>query len=423
MNTLGRHILVEYFGCPGEILNDVIFIEKTMIDAAREAGMTVINSSFHHFSPFGVSGVVVVQESHLAIHDWPEFGYAAVDIFTCGEGNPWVAYDYLKKAFKAKSGSAMEMLRGNKDVLERSEFSISEEQDGQGKINPKFQRNLWFTDRDDNQALSLRHKGDLLYQKKSDYQLVEVFDTYGYGKMLSIDKMVMTTEKDEFVYHEMITHPAMTINPSIQNVLIIGGGDGGTARELLRYPQIEQITMVEIDGAVIDACKEHLPNIASSFGHPKLNLIVGDGIAHVANAKAGEYDLVIVDGSDPKGPAEGLFSTEFFTNCYDALAENGICISQAESPYFNTQAFIDTFKLHKEIFGNQSAHCMLAHIPTYPSGTWAFSFATKGNQHPVNDLNIEHANTNAHNMGLKYYNGDLHRGAFALPNFIKSMIL
>ncbi|NJL87191.1 MAG: adenosylmethionine decarboxylase, partial [Leptolyngbyaceae cyanobacterium SM1_1_3] len=197
MKSLGRHILVEFHGCSTEILNDVPLIEKSMTEAAKEAGATLISSVFHHFSPFGVSGVVVIQESHLAIHTWPEYRYAAVDLFTCGYSvNPWISYDRLKQAFHAEHGSAIELNRGQLDLLERSEIDLGELRDQATNtlVLPKFSRSVWFTDRNENIALSIRHKGERVFREKSPYQTVEIFDTFEYGKMLTVDNMVMCSE-------------------------------------------------------------------------------------------------------------------------------------------------------------------------------------------------------------------------------------
>ena len=214
MNSLGRHILVEFFGCSPEILNNVSVIESSMLVAAQEAGATVINSTFHHFSPFGVSGVVVIQESHLAIHTWPEYRYAAVDLFTCGDTvNPWISFDRLKILFKADYGSALELNRGQLELLERIDIDLGELRDETTNklVIPKISRSVWLTDRNENVALSIRHKGEHIFYEKSPYQTVEIFDTFEYGKMLTIDKMVMCTEKDENAYHEMIVHVPMLL--------------------------------------------------------------------------------------------------------------------------------------------------------------------------------------------------------------------
>jgi len=424
MSALGRHILVEFMGCNPEILNDVFVIEQGMVKAATKAGATVINSTFHHFSPYGVSGVVVIQESHLAIHTWPEYGYAAVDLFTCGDSvDPWISFDYLKKVFESSNYSALEMKRGSLNLLQRMHFDMNNiREEAKKHINPDtFNRNVWFTDKDENQALSLRYTGEVLYDKTSEFQRTRIIDTYAYGTTLTIDNMVMCTEKDESHYHEMISHPAILSHGHIKKVLVIGGGDGGTIREVLRHSSVEKVTMVEIDENVIEASKMYLPSVSRSFNHPKLKLIVGDGIKFVEEAKPESYDLIIVDGSDPVGPAEGLFSKKFYESCFNALTPNGILVTQAESPLFNDRAFVELNGCLKEVFGNEKVKTLLFHIPTYPSGTWSFQLGVKGDI-DVTNVKDECAETFGNNHLLNYYNANVHRGAFALPNFVKRML-
>ena len=422
MIALGNHILVEFTGCSPEKMNDVALIEKAMVGGASKAGATVINSTFHHFSPFGVSGVVVIQESHLAIHTWPEYGYAAVDLFTCGEQvDPWQAFDYLKSSFGATNYSAIEMKRGALGLLERLDVNLQSMRSSiENRVNEKFNRNIWFTDKDDSQALSLRYK-EVLFQKKSPYQEVRILDTYAYGKMLTIDNMVMTTEKDEFHYHEMIAHPAVFAHGNVKNVLVIGAGDGGTIRELVRHDSIEKITMVEIDEVVIEACKQYLPNIASAFNHPKLNLIIGDGIQFVKDAQEAIYDLVLVDGSDPVGPAEGLFSVEFYQNCNRVLKDRGILVAQGESPTFNQKVFVELQEVLQDIFGEEHTAISLFSVPTYPTGTWSFQWGMKGGITPQL-VNSELIDVFVRNQHLRYYNSDIHQATFALPQDVKSML-
>lgn len=423
MNTLGRHILVEFLGCSAEILNDVPKIESSMIHAAKEAGATIINSNFHHFSPFGVSGVVVIQESHLAIHTWPEYRYAAVDLFTCGNSvEPWISFDLLKKAFEAEHGSAIEINRGQLQLLERTEFDLGELRDQTtGRLqDPKLTRSVWFTDRNENIALSIRHSGDRLFSEKSPFQKVEVYDTFAYGKMLTIDNMVMCTEKDEYAYHEMITHVPMLLTPAIRKVLVIGGGDGGTVREVLRHTDVSSITMVEIDETVVRASKEHLPQISESLRDSRLNLTIDNGISFVAKTPDATFDLVILDSSDPVGPARGLFTHEFFKNVHRILTPHGVLAAQSESPRFNQEAFVELNKCLKEIFA--SAHCYLAFIPTYPTGMWSFTLAGKATLSPVHGFDEKMADNFAEANNLQYYNSDVHKAAFALPTFVKKML-
>lgn len=424
MNTLGRHILVEYFECNPDILNDVFQIEKRMVSAAKEAEATVINSTFHHFSPFGVSGVVVIQESHLAIHTWPEYGYAAVDIFTCGDTvDPWISFKHLEKAFEAGYASAMEALRGQQALLKNAAFKADY---GNGEESTpaeiKSSRDVWFTERDEVLALSLKHTGERLFYGKSPYQKVEVFDTYAYGKLLTLDGMIMTSEKDESVYHEMITHIPLQILTEAKRVLIIGGGDGGAARECLRYDNIKEVVLVEIDEMVVDASREFLPEIASEFGNPRLSLRIEDGIKYVENTADETFDLVIVDSTDPVGPAKGLFTEDFYRHIHRVLSPNGLMVTQSESPRFNVSVFQEVFQLYRKIYGEDKVHCYLAYIPTYPTGMWSFSFNVKGDLHPLNDFKEEAAKAFTEQHKLMYYNKEIHRAAFALPGFVKQLL-
>jgi spermidine synthase len=425
MKSLGRHILVEFHGCSAEILNDVPRIEQDMLAAAKQSGATIISSVFHHFSPFGVSGVVVIQESHLAIHTWPEYRYAAVDLFTCGDSvNPWVSYESLKKAFEAAHGSAIELNRGQLDLLERSNIDVGEMRDmaTQTLMPPKYSRSVWFTDRDENIALSIRHKGKPLFKEKSPYQLVEIFDTYKYGRMLTVDKMVMCSERDEAAYHEMIIHVPMLSNPDIKRVLVIGGGDGGSVREILKHSQVESVTMVEIDEAVIRASREFLPSLSSCLDSSKLNLIVGDGIDFLRQADGESFDFIVVDSSDPVGPSVGLFSKDFYKDVHRCLAPNGVMSAQSESPRFNQTAFVDLVHCLQAIFGGADVHPYLAFIQTYPTGMWSFSYCSKRSRHPVAALDVEQAIAFAKEHDLNYYNSDIHKAAFCLPTFIQKML-
>jgi spermidine synthase len=425
--ALGNHILIEFMNCDPAILNDVATIEKNMVDAASKAGATVINSTFHHFSPYGVSGVVVIQESHLAIHTWPEWGYSAVDLFTCGEIDAWISFDYLKNSFGSDSYSAIEIKRGSVNLLKRNDFKISENPSRNNQWqNPDFHtRNVWFTDKDEDQALSLRYTGEILHDRQSPHQRVRVLESYKYGKILTLDNMVMTTQKDEYHYHEMISHIAMFTHHNPKNILVIGGGDGGTIREVLRHNNIDKVTMVEIDGEVIEACKKYLPEIACSLDHPKLDLIVADGISFVKNSLPKTYDIIIVDGSDPVGPAEGLFSNEFYQNCFNALKDDGILVSQGESPKFNEKVFVELNQTLKNIFGEKNTKISLFYVPTYPTGMWSFQYGIKNLNHHYQLEKITDKNSIDEfvaKQNLRYYNELIHQASFALPNFVKKLI-
>ena len=277
---------------------------------------------------------------------------------------------------------------------------------------------LWFTENHtENVRFSIKVDKQIV-SATSKYQRIDIFDTYEFGRILTLDGFLMLTEKDEFIYHEMITHVPMAVNPNIKKVLVIGAGDGGTIRELTRYKTIEHIDMVEIDEQVVKVCQEHLPQVACKLDEDVVTIHYADGLKFV-RSKCNEYDLIIVDSTDPFGPGESLFTKEFYGNCYNALNENGILINQHESPYY-TQDAKAMQKSHKRIKASfENAYVYQLHIPTYPSGHWLFGFASKG-LNPITDLKAKEWNK----LGLdtKYYNTDLHVGAFMLPNYVEKLL-
>jgi len=276
---------------------------------------------------------------------------------------------------------------------------------------------LWFTE-DWSDDTAFRIKVDQrLCGGKSAFQQFEIFENKDLGRFLVIDDFLMLTERDEFVYHEMIVHPAMCVNVAIKKVLVIGGGDGGTVRELVRYPQIEQIDMVEIDEEIVRACCEFLPQTAAKLADERVNLYFEDGVKWVQFAQDGAYDLIIIDSTDPIGPGEGLFSLDFYQNCYRLLTPDGIMVNQHESPYYEQDAR-EMYRSHqkiKQIF--PQAHVYQAHIPTYASGHWLFGFATKGSIE-----NVDFQQWRELQLVTKYYNPHIHQGAFALPTYVKKRL-
>ena len=277
---------------------------------------------------------------------------------------------------------------------------------------------LWFVENHSPNVQFSMKVTEHLYTGKSEFQKIDVLQTAEFGRVLTLDGLVMVTEKDEFIYHDMITHVPMATNPGIKKVLVIGAGDGGTIRELVKYNSIEHIDMVEIDEMVVDVCREFLPQTASKLDDPRVHLHFEDGLKFVRSCND-EYDLIIVDSTDPFGPGEGLFTREFYGNCYKALNEDGILVNQHESPFYEEDA-LGMQRAHKRITGFFPV-CKVyqLHIPTYPSGHWLFGFASKKFD-PIKDLNADAWNQ----LGLrtKYYNTDIHVGSFALPNYVKEQL-
>lgn len=277
---------------------------------------------------------------------------------------------------------------------------------------------LWYTEEHSKNVRFSIKIDKQLYSAKSDFQQIDVFSSEEFGRFFTLDGLMMVTEKDEFIYHDMISHIPMAVNPNISKVLVIGAGDGGTVRELTRYKNITHIDMVEIDKMVVDVCLEFLPQTSCSLNDKRVNLIYEDGLKFI-RGKSKEYDLIIVDSTDPFGPGEGLFTKEFYGNCFNALKDDGILVNQHETPYYADYAksMQRAHKRIKEFF--PVCRVYQAHIPTYPSGHWLFGFASK-KYDPIKDLDAEKWNS----LGLKtkYYNTELHKGAFALPNYVTELL-
>lgn len=259
-----------------------------------------------------------------------------------------------------------------------------------------------------------------LHSEASPFQQIDFYKGEEFGTFFTLDGLMMVNEKDEFVYHDMITHPAFATNPNIKKVLIIGGGDGGTAREVLRYKSVEKVVMVEIDELVFRLSQKYLPITAAGVEEDsRMEMIFDDGLAYVQNAPDASFDLILVDSTDPISVGEGLFTTAFYQECHRVLSAEGILINQHESPYFAEYAE-NMRKAHtkiKKIF--DIAKVYQFHMPTYPSGHWLFGFASKKFD-PIQNVQTEAWS----NFGLhtKYYNTDLHVGAFMLPTFVKEKL-
>ena len=216
----------------------------------------------------------------------------------------------------------------------------------------------------------------------------------------------------------MMVHVPMAEHPSVRKVLVIRGGDGGTVRELVRYPQIEEIDLVEIDEEVVKACKEFLPQTACGFQDPRVKLYYEDGLRFIRKY-VDTYDLILVDSTDPFGPGEGLFTREFYGNCFKALKEDGILINQHESPFYSDDAK-SMQRAHKNISASFPISTVYQfHLPTYPSGHWFFGFASKKYK-PLTDMHPKE--WEAFQIPTRYYNTDLHKGAFYIPNYVKELL-
>ena len=287
---------------------------------------------------------------------------------------------------------------------------------------------LWYTDEHTRDVRFSMKVVEQIASRKSAVQQIDILDTPAYGRVLVLDGGLMITEKDEFIYHEMITHVPMAVHPRVKNVLVIGGGDGGTVRELTKYKSIESIDLVEVDKHVVLLAKKYLPFTSAKLKDKRVRVWFEEGLRYVRGKKA-EYDLIIVDSSDPYGPAEGFFTREFYGTCFKALRDDGILINQHESPFILINQHESPFyAAHQKSVRDAHRHIAVefplstvyqCHIPSYPSGHWLFGFASK-KYHPIGDLN--EARWNKLRINTRYYNTALHRGAFALPNYVLDIL-
>lgn len=268
---------------------------------------------------------------------------------------------------------------------------------------------LWYTEKQTERFGITAKIKQTLHTETTPYQKLDMMETEEFGNMLTLDGMVMTTEKDEFVYHEMVAHVPLFTHPNPKRVLVVGGGDGGVLREVVKHPEVEKATLVEIDGKVIETSKQYLPSIAAAFDHPKVEVIVGDGFMHIAESE-NAYDVIMVDSTEPVGPAVKLFEKGFYEGISKALKDDGLFIAQTDNPWFKADLIRKVFRDVKEIF--PITRLYTANVPTYPSGLWTFTIGSK----VYDPLKVE--DNRFHDIETKYYTPALHHAAFVLPKFV-----
>jgi spermidine synthase len=274
----------------------------------------------------------------------------------------------------------------------------------------------WFTERckEGGSAFSMQIR-EKLHQEKSDYQLIEIYATTRFGRLMVIDGFVMLTSLDNYLYHEMMSHPALFTHPDPRRAVIIGGGDCGTLHEVLKHPGMEQVLQVEIDERVTRLSEQYFPELCASNKDPRAGFLFGDGIQWMKDAPAGSVDVIIVDSTDPIGPAQGLFTEAFYRDCYRVLGDQGIIVQQSESPLFHYQTIIQPMHKAMRAAGFSDSVSLQFPQPCYPSGWWT---ATMAGKQTVRTFRQDDAR-NKH-FATRYYNAAIHSGALAQPEFFSS---
>ena len=395
----GLHLIGDLTGCrcdPQLLLDGERFREKC-IELINDSGLAIMDVSFHQFDGSGFTGAVVLAESHLAIHTWPETGGLTLDVYVCNysadnSAKARQVFEAIIDHFQPTDAARHEIERGEHLLIEPLN-------DGTGfYIKARRRIGEWQT----------------------RFQKMAIFDTAQYGKLFRLDGFNMTSEKEEFVYHENLIHPALAAHNAPKKVLVIGGGDGGSSEEALKHPTVEQVTMVEIDEDVIRVAKEHFGAVHNGvFDNPKLRLLIEDGMRFVRETSE-KFDLIALDLNDPMGPAEALYSTEFFQQLRHTLAPGGALVLHIGSPVARPDRVAELAQRLNGVFRIVRPYTM--YIPLYGS-LWAMAVCSdkldpKAFTADEIDRRIEQRKL----QDLRYYNGETHEGVFALPNYVRDLV-
>jgi spermidine synthase len=395
----GLHLLGDLTGCrcdPQALVDAGRFREKC-VALVNAAGLTVMDAGFHQFEGSGFTGTVVLAESHLAIHTWPERQGLTLDVYVCNysadnSAKARVLFDSIVAHFDPAEIARQEVARGEHLIMEPlnewSGFHIR----------------------------ATRKLGE--WQTK--FQKMEIYETPQYGRMFRLDGYNMTSEREEFVYHENLIHPSLTAHAAPRKVLIIGGGDGGSSEEALKHPSVEQVTMCEIDEEVIQVAKEHFFAVHRGvFDNPRLRVLIGDGTKLIRETQE-RFDLIALDLNDPMGPAEALYSTEFFHQCRTALAPGGALVLHMGAPVSRPERVADIAQRLNGVFRIVRPYTM--YIPLY-GAQWAMAVCSdKLDPKALTADEIDRRIEARRLQDLRFYNGETHEGVFALPNFIRDLV-
>jgi spermidine synthase len=276
----------------------------------------------------------------------------------------------------------------------------------------------WFTEQHEHSGSSIGFRvKQKLHSEKTPFQTIEIYETTDWGNLMVIDGCMMVTSRDNFLYHEMMSHPALFTHARAKRVVIIGGGDCGTLREVLRHDEVEKAVQVEIDERVTRLAEKYFPELCEANGDPRAELLFIDGIKYMAECEPESLDLVIVDSTDPVGPAEGLFNAAFYTSCYKALRHGGILVQQSESPLVHLD-LIKSMRVAMKSAGFQAAKTLSFPQPCYPTGWWSCTMVRKG----ADLAGFRERGAASKQFPTRYYNADMHRAALALPEYVREAL-
>jgi len=351
-SALGRHAICEFWGASH--LNSVDRTEAALREAVAAGNLTLVDVFVHQFSPHGVSGVAVVAESHLAVHTWPEHGYAAADVFTCGDGADVEALiEVLRVAFEAQHVESRYLTRGIPPASATKRF---EEEEPGAASHASYDMTM------------------VLEQRRTEFQEVMLFESPRLGRVLALDGIVQMTDLDTYVYHEMLAHPVLFSHPDPRDVAIVGGGDVHLVAEVLKHPGIERVFLLELDEEVVTVARKHYEVAREALADPRVEVRPRDAFESIAELR-GELDVIMIDLTDPIGPAARLFEDPFYALCEASLRPDGMIVAQTESIHFHPDVVRSCFTTLGDRF--RYADLLWTAIATYPGAFWTFSIASK----------------------------------------------
>lgn len=400
---IGTHLICEFFDCRGNLDSERL-AKKALVLAVKKLGAQLLCVKTHKFSPRGLTAFALLAESHISIHTWPEHNFMALDIFTCSKRmKPKESLRVFRKLYKPGEVKVIDIKRGtNHGLILKGDWHADKAVPGVEYLSDRVRGFIKIKKR--------------IFETKSPFQQIEVVDTYNLGRALILDGILQTTEKDEFIYHETLVHPAMLTQTKPQNILIIGGGDGGSLREVLRYGGVERAYLCEIDAEVVDTCKKFLPNINRGvFNDSRAEIVFEDG-AEFIKGFSNFFDAVIVDSSDPIGPATILFSEKFYESVSKALTKNGVF-----SIHAGMNSPLQTKTLHKAVTALKKIYPFVevrtAYVPSY-FGSMNFVLSAKHKK----AISYFGPDFRRISQSLKYYSPELHYSSRILPKFLKRVV-
>jgi spermidine synthase len=408
----GIHLTADLSGCRKNLalMSDAAGLRQQCLALVDASGLTVVGEAFVAFPGVaeangGVTGTVLLAESHLALHTWPEQSAVTLDVYVCN----------FSTDNSAKASQLLETISALFDPAEVSHQRLQRGEIGAAH-NAHTMGQEWL-----NENSAYAHRlGPVLYREQSPYQLIEVHDSPQFGRLFRLDGDYMTSEREEFFYHEALVHPAAASHGKVKRVLILGGGDGGAAEELLKYPSVERVVIAELDEVVIRIAREYFQNIHhGALDDPRVEVRIGDGLAYVRDTHE-RFDLGLLDLTDPDTPASALYTAEFFSSVKNLLNPGGAMVLHTASPIFRPDVVSMLYQRLQRIFNIVAP--MGLYIPLY-GAYWSFAVCSESlDPRTIATTQIADVIASAPLTDLNYYNPETHQGLFALPGYFRNLL-